>query len=89
MVFGVYAVDNDHEEMIKLRAVIGRFVKEHEHIKSFHAVYVEPETGKVYCDFIVDYKLRDWDGLRDEFIDYMRKEYGPAEIELTIETEFV
>ena len=89
MVFGVYAVDNDHEEMIKLRAVIGRFVKEHQYIKSFHAVYIEPETGKVYCDFIVDYKLRDWDGLRDAFIDYMHKEYGPAEIELTIETEFV
>ena len=89
MVFGVYAVDTDHEEMQKLRSVIGRFVKEHQYIKSFHAVYVEPETGKVYCDFIVDYKLRDWDGLRDAFIDYMREEYGPAEIELTIETEFV
>ena len=89
MVFGVYAVDNDHEEMRALRAVIGRFVKEHEHIKNFHAVYIEPETGKIYCDFIVDYKLRDWDGLRAEFIDYMGKEYGPAEIELTIETEFV
>ena len=89
MVFGVYAVDNDHEEMRALRAVIGRFVKEHAHIKNFHAVYIEPETGKIYCDFIVDYKLRDWDGLRDAFIDYMRKEYGPAEIELTIETEFV
>ena len=89
MVFGVYAVDTDHEEMQRLRAVIGRFVKEHPHIKSFHAVYVEPETGKVYCDFIVDYKLRDWDSLRDAFIDYMGKEYGQAEIELTIETEFV
>ena len=27
MVFGVYAVDNDHEEMIKLRAVISRVVR--------------------------------------------------------------
>lgn len=89
MVFGVYAVDNDHEEMQKLRSVIGRFAKEHRYIESFHAVYLEPETGKVYCDFIVDYKLRDWDGLRDEFIDYMHREYSPAEIELTIETEFV
>lgn len=89
MVFGVYAVDNDHEEMRALRTVIGRFVKEHEHIKNFHAVYIEPETGKIYCDFIVDYKLRDWDGLRTEFIDYMGREYRQTEIELTIETEFV
>lgn len=89
MVFGVYAVDNDHEEMKNLRADIGRFVKGHEHIKSYHAVYIEPETNKLYCDFIVDYKLRDWDSLRSEFLGYMDKLHSGSEIELTIETEFV
>ena len=89
MVFGVYAVDNDHEDMKKLRGVIARFVKEHRHIKNFHAVYIEPTTRKIYCDFIVDYKLHDWEDLRNEFIEYMGKEYNQPEIELTIETEFV
>lgn len=89
MVFGVYAVDNDHEEMKELRSIISAFVKRNEHIKSFHAVYIEPQTGKVYCDFIVDYKLRDWDSLKIEFEEYMAKEYKSTDIELTIETEFV
>lgn len=89
MVFGVYAVDNDHEEMKELRSIISAFVKRNEHIKSFHAVYIEPQTGKVYCDFIVDYKLRDWDSLKIEFEEYMAKEYRSTDIELTIETEFV
>lgn len=89
MVFGVYAVDNDHEEMKELRSIISAFVKRNEHIKSFHAVYIEPQTGKVYCDFIVDYKLRDWDSLKIEFEEYMAKAYKSTDIELTIETEFV
>lgn len=89
MVFGVYAVDNDHEEMKELRSIISAFVKRNEHIKSFHAVYIEPQTGKVYCDFIVDYKLRDWDSLKIKFEEYMAKEYKSTDIELTIETEFV
>lgn len=89
MVFGVYAVDNDHEEMKKLRSVIAQFVKGHQNIKNFHAVYIEPVTRKIYCDFIVDYKLHDWESLRNEFIEYMSKEYHQSKIELTIETEFV
>ena len=47
MVFGVYAVDNDHEEMKKLRSVIDQFVKGHQNIKKFHAVYIEPVTRKI------------------------------------------
>ncbi len=89
MVFGVYAVDNDHEETKKLRGDIAAFVKSQEHVKSLHAVYIEPETEKIYCDFIVDYALRDWDSVRNEFTAYMEKLYPGKQLELTIETEFV
>jgi len=43
----------------------------------------------LYCDLIVDYKLRDWDALETEFKDYMREYFPDKEIVLTIETEFV
>jgi len=89
MVFGVYAVDNAGEGAKALRAAIGSFIHGREHVKSFHAVYLEQETGKIYCDFIVDYKLRDWDGLRAEFADYMAQQYPGHGLELVIETEFV
>ena len=89
MVFGVYAVDNDHEDVKLLRSNITQFIKTKEHIRGLHAVYIEPGTGKFYCDFVVDYKLRDWDGLREEFETYMNKLYPGTEIVLTIETEFV
>ena len=89
MVFGVYAVDDDHEDVRQIRRSVGEFVKTHEHVRSFHAVYLDPETGKIYCDLIVDYTLRDWDALRAEFLAYMDKGYSGRAIELTIETEFV
>lgn len=89
MVFGVYAVDNEHEEIKKLRKDIGIFVKAHSHIKNFHAVYLEQKTNTIYCDFIVDYGLRDWEALRAEFSEYMEKHYGRYKIDLTIETDFV
>lgn len=89
MVFGIYAVDNDHDYMKQLRKKIGSFVKTHEHVKSFHAVYLEPGTNLLYCDLIVDYSLRDWDALKKEFKDYMLALYPDKQLELTIETEFV
>lgn len=89
MVFGIYAVDKDSPNMKELRACISQFTRAQEHVKSFHALYLSKETGKIYVDFIVDYKLRDWDELREEFMDYMKKEYPDNAVELVIETEFV
>lgn len=89
MVFGIYAVDDDHEESRALRRAIGRFVSGTDHVKSFHAVYAEPGTDRLYCDLIVDYELQDWDALRDSFHAYMKEVRPDKEIELTVETEFV
>lgn len=89
MVFGVYAVDNDHAETRAMRQLVLAFVKEHAHVKSFHAIYLEPGTNRLYCDFIVDYAMKDWDALRAEFVAYMKLKAPAHEIVLTIETEFV
>lgn len=89
MVFGVYAVDNDHEDIRQLRGQILEFIKTEEHVKSFHAVYIDSKTDTIYCDFIVDYALRDWDAVREKFSQYMNGLYPGKKLALTIETEFV
>lgn len=89
MVFGVYAVDNDHEKIKELRKKIGAFIKEQEYVKSYHALYLSEKEQKLYCDFIVDYKLKDWERLREDFIAYIKKDYEAYDVELTIETEFI
>ena len=89
MVFGVYAVDNDHEESKLLRQRIADFVREQGNVKSFHAVYIEPETEAIYCDLTVDYTLKNWEALEEEFTEYMKRFYPENELRLTIETDFV
>ncbi len=89
MVFGVYAVDNDRAETKELRGAIAGFVKSREHLKSYHAVYRDTKNKVIYCDFIVDYELTDWDAVREAFKEYMAKLYPGYGIELTIETEFI
>ena len=89
MVFGVYAVDRDHEESKAVRTAVVEFVKRREHVKSFHAIYLEPGTDRIYCDLVVDYALRDWESLKSEFLDYMRSAFPKNEVVLTVETEFV
>lgn len=89
MVFGVYAVDNNHDYIKTLRKTVGAFVSSREHVKSFHAVYLDPKSDKLYCDLVVDYGLRDWDALRQEFTAYMAERYPDKTLELTLETEFV
>ena len=89
MVFGIYGVDNDSEEGKEIRKTIREFIKKQEHVKSFHAVYLEPESNRIYCDLVVDYELKDWDQLRNDFEEYMKFKYPQSEIVLTIETEYV
>ncbi len=89
MVFGLYAVDEDLEYTRELRKKIAEFVSATDHVLSFHAVYLEPDTANLYCDLIVDYELRDWDALRQQFTEYMKQWYEDRTIILTIETEYV
>jgi len=87
MVFGIYAVD--YADTRTLRQYIGRFVSASEHVRGFHAVYLDPETGCLYCDLVVDYALRDWEALRAQFEAYIHAQYPDTPVELTVETEFV
>ena len=89
MVFGVYATGIDHKDYVYLRELIVQFVQGQKHIKNFHALYLDSNTNRIYCDFVVDYDLEDWDALREEFIAYMAGFYPDKEVYLTIETEFV
>ena len=89
MVFGIYAVDNDHERIRQLRQEVAAFIQTQEHVCSFHALYIEPGTERIYCDFVVDYKLKDWDGLERQFKAYLAERYPNSQVELTVETEFV
>lgn len=89
MVFGVYAVDYDADDIRELRNNIRAFINKKENVKGYHAVYVDPKTRDIYCDFIVDYKQRDWDALKTEFEEYMATIYPGQNVILTIETEFV
>jgi len=89
LVFGVYAVDNDHAEIRRIRQGVAAFVRGRNHVKSFHALYIDAEANRLYCDLIVDYDLRDWEPLRREFVEYMNGLCPDFELMLTIETEFV
>lgn len=89
MVFGIYGVDNDNAQIRGIREAIGTFVRQQPHVKSFHAVYLEPTTQKLYCDLVVDYELKDWDALRAEFAAHMGTYCPQYALELTVETEYV
>lgn len=89
MVFGIYAVDNDGERSSRIRKDIAAFVRAQDHIISYHAVYLEPDTNRLYVDLVVDYELKDREKLEKEFLGYMKDLYPESEIVLTIETEYV
>lgn len=89
MVFGIYAVNGDYKETGKMRSYVSKFVRGREHVVSYHALYYSRKTERIYCDLVVDYELKDWEGLEREFVAYMKKAYPGVEIELTVETDFV
>ena len=89
MVFGMYAVDSDTEEQKQLRQAIADFVRETEHVVSFHALYLPHDRAQIYCDLIVDYELKDRALLEESFKALMEELYPGYEVLLTIETEYV
>ena len=89
MVFGIYAVNNDREALKEMRSYIARFVREREHVRSYHALYIDPKNNDIYCDLVVDYGLRDWEALEAEFRAYMHERYPENRLEVVIETEYV
>lgn len=89
MVFGIYAVDQDHTESREMRKTISAFVRKQEHVISYHALYIDPDTNDIYVDLVVDYELEDWDALRAEFTAFMAEHYPENHLELVIETNYV
>ena len=89
MVFGIYAVDQDHELLKEMRLYIVDFIRKHEHVISYHALYIDPDNEDIYCDVVVDYDLKDWEALREEFTAYMSAKYPTRTLHLVIETEYV
>lgn len=89
MVFGLYAVDHDSEKSRKMRREIASFVTSHEHVISYHALFISEKESRIYCDLVVDYDLSDWDKLRESFTGYMKELYPDYDLELVIETEYV
>ena len=86
---GFSVVNNDRKAMKEMRGYIARFVREQEHVRSYHALYIDPKNNDIYCDLVVDYGLRDWEALEAEFREYMRKRYPESRMEIVIETEYV
>ena len=89
MVFGIYAVDNDNPELRLMRQRIAQFIRSHDHIISYHALYIDQSNKNIYLDMVVDYDLKDWDGLREEFTAYMAEQYPGQHLELVVETQYV
>lgn len=89
LVFGIYAVNNDSSSQKELRTYIAQFIRNYDHLISYHALYQSNQTNKIYIDFVVDYDLKDWEALRVSFTEYMKQYYPEYDIVLTIETEFI
>ncbi len=88
MVFGIYAVDTDSKRSHTLRSQIASYVQKHEHIKSYHAIYSDEKSNRIYCDLVVDYEA-DRAQVYQDFTSYLNELYPDKEIQVNIDTEFV
>ena len=88
MVFGIYAVDNDSADSKKLRKEIADFVRNNEHIKSYHAIYSDKRINTIYCDLVIDYEV-DREAITRQFEAYLKSIYPDKIIQVNIDTEFV
>ncbi len=89
MVFGMYAVDYKSSDSVQMRTDIASFIRQYEHVLSYHALYHSETENKIYVDLTVDYDLKDWEQLRVDFTAYMNELYPQYGLELVIETDFV
>ena len=84
MVFGIYAVDNDSADSKKLRKEIADFVRNNEHIKSYHAIYSDKRINTIYCDLVIDYEV-DREAITRQFEAYLKSIYPDKNIQVNID----
>lgn len=89
MVFGIYASNRESERAAEMRCIISKLVCEQAHITGYHALYVDEAERCIYCDFIVDYDLHDWNAVKRRIAAALRDQYPDYRLELTVKAEYV
>lgn len=87
IVFGLYAVDMDHEETKDLVELLTSLAGEDSHILGFHGLDVDSEIKTIYCDITLDFDC-DRESIYRRVTNAIQKKYPDYAVFVTVDTEF-
>ncbi|MBR5421224.1 MAG: cation transporter [Lachnospiraceae bacterium] len=74
MTVGIYAVDNEDEEKVRMREKIGELSRSHEGVVNCHGVFIENTEKKISFDVTMDFSIPD----KQKMSEMIRKEVEEA-----------
>ena len=87
VVFGLYAVDMDHEETREAVAVLEKLQQENSHMLGFHGVDVDCEIKTLFCDTTLDFDC-DRESIYRHVTNELQKHFPDYAVFVSVDTEF-
>lgn len=83
---GIYSMNTDNEEAIKIREDITSLALSHEHVLQLHGFYMRGKT--VQFDLIVDFDAKDRQGICDHVANDIKEKYPEYEVIAFLDTDY-
>ncbi|MGI6206048.1 MAG: cation diffusion facilitator family transporter [Anaerovoracaceae bacterium] len=87
VVFGLYAVDIDHEESKEVAALLEKIKSENSHMLGYHGIDVDSDIHTIFCDVTLDFDC-DRESIYKYITNEIQKLYPDYTVFVSVDTEF-
>ncbi len=86
---GVYSVNTQDEEVIRIRENIAHLVLSTPYITQFHGFYLEKESKNLRFDLVVSFDAKDRQAVYREVLHKVQERYPDYHLTVTMDTDFI
>lgn len=88
LTFGIYAVDNQGDEVGQMQHEIKSIANSFEGVLQSHGIFIDQERKYISFDIVVDFKVPDWNVLRENVIKKVNEAYPTYKIEINLDIDY-
>jgi divalent metal cation (Fe/Co/Zn/Cd) transporter len=85
---GIYAVEQEDQEIVAMREKIGQISKSHEGVVNSHGVFIDKETKRMSFDVTVDFSVADKTSLSEQIKKEVEEAYPGYDVSVNCDTNY-
>ena len=85
---GIYAVEQEDQEIVAMREKIGQISKSHEGVVNSHGVYIDKEMKKIFFDVTLDFSVPDKTSMSGQIKKEVEEAYPGYDVNVNCDTNY-